>query len=189
MVHIEVPDILPYPRIDELKKVNELHNQYVYLIEKYPLFGISVVISIQDADVAIRAADFLGNLIDHRNSDYGEHFKIIMKDMTSIMKMMRLIKLDKSQFYFAIDKDGPILVDMRIALNKFVGPGYLRDFFGKIMRVQKTVEILTLDDDKLQMILGGEGRYSDEYIIKCSSFKIKAVKNGEFIPLYARVER
>jgi len=87
--------------------------------------------------------------------------------------LMEKARIPQAQFYFSGDK----LVDIRTHLNKFVGPGMLRDLCGKVLPTQDIVDIQPLSKD----VLAGINRC---VILKHSSFKV-IVRGNQMIPMYA----
>jgi hypothetical protein len=62
--------------------------------------------------------------------------------------MQALIKVIDACYYFSV-KDQPMLVDVMIAANKFMGPGMLRDVYSSSFQTQEVIEVCTLDEDNL----------------------------------------
>ena len=186
----EVLDILPYPEIPTLQDCKSLHSQFVYLIKRYPEEGLATAIFRDKENLCIRMGDFEGNVINplvdrlHNGIVY-EFWKEIMPDLVQTITLMGV---DKCILYFSNDSDGLRLVDFRLSLNKFTGPGYIKDLFSKQMRTQEVIKVIQLDDKLVQNMIDGNGTYDGEYIIKPSRFKFME-KNGGAIPMYGKVVR
>jgi hypothetical protein len=183
-------EILPYPPIPHLKDTRELHGQFVYLVEAYPESGLAVVFQKEGDQVSVRMGDFTGKVIDPKKP--GPNKKIVQEFVTGIMNnltaTLMIVGVDQAVMYFSDDKDGLRLVDFRLSINKFTGPGFVKDIFCKQMRVHEIVEIVQLDDELLQKILDGSGKYSGEYVVKPSRFKFME-RGDQVIPMYAKVLR
>ena len=102
---------------------------------------------------------------------------------------MQLIKINQIMIYITVDDDqNMILVDLRSSLNKFYGPGMIKDLFSKVYPTQEVVKIIALDENVLEAIKRGEGSYKGNLILKCSKFKT-VVRGNDLLPLYARIDR
>ena len=172
---ITLPDPIPYPKILPLEEIVELIGKVVYLIEPYNK-GVSTIIKRQDGDVTIRFADWYGNLIDITNPLC---YSVLNKYGIELVRIMDLIKINQALFYFNSSEE---LVDVQISLNKFIGPGMLRDLFSKAINTQKVESIITLDDNEFNLIKNS----NNSYIIKSSAFKLIS-REEEFLPAYATV--
>ena len=191
-VTIELPDMLPYPQLVPLSQCNELRQKFVYVFKHYPIMGITMMILRQQKTVMIRFADFTGTIIEadkmssHPLKVYLEQ---ISKDSGRLILSMKYIGIPKALFYFSADNGMARLVDMRLSINKFCGPGYLADFFGRQgLAVQEQVgKPLILDDDNIAMLSEAKGDYKHgKFIVKPSSFKT-IVRNDAMIPMYGIV--
>lgn len=185
---ILLPDVLPYPDIQPLSKVPELDNKFVYVIERYPLDGICVVVCRSQGIVTVRFGDFSGNILDPRedaDSDYVRLLSGISQYVSKLTNFLSYIKIDNAAFYIV---DGPMLVDVRLSMNKYAGPGYIRDFFGKIIPTQKVIDIYHLDDEKKDNIIHGKHSYTGEYVVKPSAFKTM-IRDDQVVPMYGMVIR
>ncbi len=80
------------------------------------------------------------------------------------------------------------LVDIRLSLDKFSGPGMVRDLFSKVIPTQEVMKVEILDDQSLEAIKNGVGNYSGDLIIKASTFST-IIRDQELIPSYAIVQR
>lgn len=188
MTDILIPTSLPYPEIYNLNDVNALRGKFCYVIEKYPLSGVSITIVRKDGNVCVQMADFLGKTInpDNINENYEGCIDIIMTTLVPrLIVTMKLSGIKQSLYYFANCKD-PILVDVRVSLNKFCGPGFVFDIFGRqgIPTQKKIGDPLNLDEEGLKTIKKGKGIYSGgKFIIKPSAFKTM-IRGENILPLY-----
>ena len=72
---------------------------------------------------------------------------------------------------------------MRISANKFAGPGYINDFFGKQMDTQDIIQPgVILTEENLLSLREKE----KEFILKPSRFKF-TMEGDEVLPMYGRV--
>jgi hypothetical protein len=183
---IEIPALLPYPKIYPLSDIPEILNRICYIIEVYSLDGVGVVVSRDTGDICFRLCDFSGKLLEPDNKKYHRMFKIIFeKFMPRLIQTMQIISIAKGQFYFSCI-ESPILVDLRLSLNKFCSPGYLEDIFGRQgLLVQKSVgKPILLDEQNLKKVRDGVGIYeSGHFIIKPSTFK-SIIRGDEVLPMY-----
>jgi hypothetical protein len=172
-----LPEVLPYAAIQDIGDVPELDDVYCYFVEDYDdQDGISVLVLRDEGRVALRVADFQSNLIDVSKEDHPNYThisRLLTDDVKKAITVMRAIKLDQAQFFWAIT-DRPILVDLQVAINKFAGPGMLKELFGKVIQCQT---ILKIDHYKNQKA---------KSIIKPSSFKMM-VRNDDAVPMYGRI--
>ncbi len=188
---VKVPTLLSYPNVFKVTELPELKNEFVYLIEAYPLHGLSVVASRVQTENGIqinwRLGDWDGNEINFLGKDGNAHWanKFMENYSQKILQIMQLIKLFQAQFYFSVVDNDLCLVDIRISLNKFTGPGMVKDIFGKVVRVQREIakpNVLT-PDDWVKLSKNGKA-YGQDIIIKPSAFKT-IVRNKALMPMYA----
>lgn len=189
----EIPDILAYPRILKLQEIPEIEGQFVYVIKKYPEDGLAIVIyrNVNEGDVYISIGDFDGNPIDLTNKNtplQAAALDFVTHDSSKFVAIMKTAKITKMILYVSVEGNELRLVDLRASLNKFYGPGMIRDLFSKIYPTQEVVKTIALDEDTLKAIKRGEGSYKGNLILKCSKFKT-IVRGKELLPLYAKVER
>jgi hypothetical protein len=187
-----LPEPLPYPKIYDIKDLEEIKNKFCYVLDSYPLEGVALVIARQNEHVCIRVADWSGKIIDlEKDNKYQKYLELIMKEYCGrVVMTMKLISIPKAIFYFSADNNIPRLVDMRLSINKFCGPGYLQDFFGKQgIPVQKGVgDPVVIDDVNYNMITSGKGDYvAGNYILKPSAFKF-IIREEEVVPLYGMIK-
>lgn len=172
-MNIEIPELLPYPPIYDIKdNFNIFNKMYCYVIDKYNINdGCNLYIGFRDEYQFVRISDFSGNVIDHK--DYSDNDKIIMSYVDKLSNLMKLSKIIEMSFYFSYE-DYPILVDVMVSINKMLSPGMLRDLFSKVVKTQQVHSIEVIDESILDKF---------NIILKPSRFKYMFDKNG-FSPLY-----
>ena len=187
-VGIEIPDFIPYSPLFKLEDMKQLRGKLCYILKYYPETGISMIVSRNDNNVAIRLADFSGNFIDPQNEQDQYVTQIMMEYSRKIILTMRLINIPKALFYFSSDNGIARLVDMRLSLNKFCGPGFLADIFGKQgIHIQERIgDPIQLDESNQKKLLDGIGDYSGGLVIKPSVFKF-IVDGDKIHPMYGVV--
>lgn len=186
-----MPEALSYPRILPLSEIPEIKGQFVYVIRAYPEEGLTIVINrdIPKGDVYMSISDFDGNSIDLRDEKhplYKPALEFAQQDSSRFVAMMKTANIQKILLYISVDKNQPKLVDLRASLDKFYGPGMIRDLFSKIYPTQEVIKTVALDDNTLKAIENGEGSYKGPLILKCSKFKT-VVREKELLPLYAKI--
>lgn len=186
-----IPSALPYPKILNIGDVPEIKEQFVYVIKAYEEHGLTVVIYRDlDGGVYLSINDFDGNPINLRDGKHPYHEAAInfaQQDSSKFVAMMKTTGIDRMILYISL-KPEPKLVDLRASLNKFYGPGMIRDLFGKIYPTQEVVKTVNLDENVLEAIDRGEGSYKGDLILKCSKFKT-ITRGNELLPLYAKIIR
>lgn len=184
----ELPGILSYPKALPLAEVPEMRGQYVYVIRGYIDEGFTLVVrrdTVNDR-VNILVGDFGGNNIATGEQLDGRIAEFLVAKVPNLVGMLKLLKIEQIIFYLAISGTGLMLVDVRLSLDKFCGPGMVRDLFSKVMDIQQTIKIVQLDEPTLEAIKAGEGEFSGPLILKCSRFKT-ITRGQDLLPLYATV--
>lgn len=190
---IEIPDSLPYPGVLPFTELKEIHSKFCYVFKAYPMEGISTTIARDHKNgiCCIRLADFKGNTIPPDN--LGKHKDIVEEIMTKyshkIIHTLKLIGVPKAIFYFS-QSDIPRLVDIRLSNNKFCGPGYLSDFFGKLgIPIQERVgDPVVLNEEKTNQIINHVGIYTNKaHILKPSAFKF-ILRGEDVFPAYGVID-
>ena len=191
-----LPKIIPYPRMQPFSEVAHLlKDRTCYIIKRYNQNGISVLVTRRpEADsVAVLCGDWFGNSLDLVSTD-NELTKAALvflnEDLPLFITIMRTIKLLQAQFFLTIGDDGKlVLVDIQKSADMLVGPGMVRDIFGKIYKTQEAIKVETpMNDQSIEYILKGSGSYEGDLIIKPSKFSTFAGPTS-IIPLYAEVRR
>ena len=194
-----LPEILPYPKLLSFESTKSIHDIFCYVIKHYGNDGLSVLIYRvpSDDDVYIVCGDWYGNKVDlvvDENGDapllYEPAVGFLENHAVDFLNMMRLVKIEQAQYYFAIHNDELVLVDMRLSLNKFAGPGMIRDIFGKLINVQDSIKTEIVDVRAIEAIEKGVGSYEGDLILKPSKFKMYHHQNdNSFTPLYVEIKR
>lgn len=187
------PSALAYPKILELKDIPEIEGQFVYIIKGYPEDGLAITISrnLKSDEVYLSINDWDGQPIDLSDKDHLYQWAAIdfaTHDSPNFVAIMRSANISKMILYVAVDGEELILVDLRTSLNKFYGPGMIRDLFSKIYPTQEVIKTIALDENTLDAVKAGKGSYEGNLILKCSKFKT-ITRGKELLPLYAKVIR
>jgi hypothetical protein len=190
----EVITPLSYPRILDLKDIPEIAGKFVYVIRGYPEDGLAVTIKRDPAkdDVWVIVSDWDGNNIplnDAKHPLQGMAMGFVRSDSPKFIEVMRLLKIPQAIFYLSANKDGEFtLVDVRTSLNKFCGPGMVKELFSKVVNTQEILSTTYLTPEVMSGIQNNVGSYQGDLILKTSAFK--TIQRGkEMLPLYARVKR
>ncbi len=193
MTEIQLPDALPMILLDH--NIDLLKNKLCYIYRLPELTnGISIVVTLTDTHRFLRISDFTGKIIKNAPIDTTVECKqvrtiLINGYINKIVDTMRLIKLNKAIYYFTGDVE-PLLMDIRMSINKFASSGFIEDIFGKqgIPILNRLCDPITLDDKILDMVVKGDGVYGGNLLIKPSVFKF-IVKDDQVCPLYKVVKR
>jgi len=183
--------LLPLPKPIPLQEFPGIRGMFCYIIEHYGNSGLSLLIQRNGEHVQFIIGDWDGNTIPVGDLEHPLCAAAnACLNSVSIMayQVMKHIKIAQALFYFAIHNDKFILVDVRISLNKFIGPGMLQDVFGKVLETQKTICIEILNDAILDSIMVGRDQFSPSLILKPSRFRFATMGNDP-IPLYVEVMR
>jgi len=162
----KIPKPLPYPHFFEDRK--QLKGQLIYVIEPYPLSGVSLTIDRPDNHLRVRYADFAGNLLNPLNDERCSDVSTILG---KILTIIVAAKIPVSQWYISND----MIVDVRKDYVNFLSPGFIRDLCGKMVATQKVTKIGIYDD-------------CDEFncaFLKPAKFNT-AMQNNELVPLYVK---
>lgn len=189
----EVISPLPYPRILDLKDIPDIHGMFVYVIRGYPENGIAVTIKRDPAkdDVWVMVTDWDGEAIplnDAKHPLQSIAFGFVQGDSPKFIEVMRLLKIPQAIFYLSLVGEDLILVDVRVSLNKFCGPGMLKELFGRVIDTQNVINTTFLTPEVLSGIQNNVGTYQGDLMLKTSAFKT-IQRDRELLPLYARVKR
>lgn len=165
----KVIQVKPYLR--DLKYVNGLE---CTIIEKYQHIGVSV--TYQRSNKSFKFYDWNSSEIKlFEEAEYSKPIKdIIDKYLTSLMIVVDGIGLEYAQFVFCTSP--LMLVDVIVTPNKYLSPGMIQDFFGKVVNTQKIIATSRIDLNT---------KFSN-VVIKPNVFKTHVVNNA-FLPLYVEV--
>lgn len=184
---VSLPDILPYPKIRPIDDVKELRGQFVYIIKTYPETGLAVVIHRESDHLFIRMGDFDGNLLDPTTDEVATKIHESRGNVGSVLSRLvatsKLIGVKQALYYLSNDNGTLRLVDMRVSINKFTGPGYINDFFGKQVETQEIVRPgIILNEENLSMLCDKK----EEYVVKPSRFKF-TMEGEQVLPMYGKI--
>jgi len=194
-----LPKILAYPKLlpfftsNSVSPGDSVRNVLCYILEHYGDTGLTLLIyrDSKTQQIIVLCGDWNGNSLDLTVEDPLTDLakELLSKHLDNILGMMKYIKLDQAQIYFAVRNGEFILVDIQTAINKFSGPGMVRDLFSNAFNVPKIIKIEPIDDRVLEAIKEGTGNYSSDLIIKPSRFRIYEDGIDNYKPLYLEVKR
>lgn len=190
----KLPAVLPYHKYIKFTDAPDIKNKFCYIIKHYGCDGLSVLVYRQPKDdqFAVVCGDWHGNSIElNKNSRLAVIANNYIKDdLLKFVKLMNLIRLTQAQFFFAIDEmDSLRLVDIQLAINKFSGPGMVKELFGKLVSTQEIIKVEIIDDRVYEHLQTGTGSYAGDLIIKPSAYKCRHTDKGELIPFYVELRR
>lgn len=179
-----IPSLLSYPPVSQLSELTEATGRIVYVIKRYPEQGVAMLIAREPTDkVSITFSDFDANQIDMGvpSPDRTVCADLLVEYGAKLITLMKVAGIKQAIYYMSKTIDGFKLVDVRVALDKFLSPGMLRDLFGKILPTQEVLEIVPFDDIKRVELTT---RF--DVIVKCSAFKTIA-RGDSLLPCYGKV--
>ncbi len=190
------PAVLKYPDLLDISYLPNIKDSLCYVIKPYLLKGLSILISKDDKseNTMILFADWFGNkldLLDKTNKLVVAADEFLKNQIQILINFMRLIKIKQAQYFFSGESyDEMILVDMQTSLNKYSGPGMLRDLFSKIGKTQEVLKVELIDDRAVEAIKVGNGIYEGDIILKPSRFRhYHDPDNNIYTPLYLQIKR
>jgi len=187
----ELPTLLPLPPPIPIDEFMGIRGMFCYIIEHYGQTGVSLLICRDGENVQFLVGDWNGNAIpldDPKDPLWEVAHACLNSVAIMAYQVLKHIKVEQAILYFVISGEKFILTDVRISLNKFVGPGMLQDVFGKVLETQRVICIETLNDAIMDSILVGRDRFSPSIILKPSRFRF-ATLGDDPIPLYVEVIR
>lgn len=182
--------VLPYPELIAPREA--IKDVYSYVIKDYGNKGLAAVISREKGNVQVQLGDWNRNEIDLATKTELQPYalKFAQKMLPNFVNMMHSANINMAQYFFAIDEQELVLVDMQTSLNKFVGPGMIKDIFGRICETQKILKTEVIDDKVSHAIDQGTGSYEGNLIIKPSRFRLHhIVEINKYVPLYVHIKR
>jgi len=186
----DIPSLLAYPDILEFKELTKhIRGKLIYPIKYYGLDGFSIVIYRDKEDVCTRIGDWDGNIINlEKHSKGPEIVEYLNENLRAILTIMKYVNIPQAQYYFSMDKDIR-LVDVRVSINKFMGPGMLKELFEKTVKVQELIaKPILINDENVSLIKEGQGPFKGNVIVKTSYFGT-VEKEKALLPLYGKVIR
>lgn len=189
-----LPKLAPYPEILDLSKLHELEHTLCYVQDHPGQEGFTILIERDTAndDVFVMAGYLNGEAIelDSDTSNNAEMAKTFIKDkIINFLNLMRLVKIDRAQYFFSVKADNIILQDVQTAPDKFVGPGLIRDVFSALVPVPEIRKIEPLTAGNIEAIIMNTGSYEGDLMIKPSRFRIYDGNPNQNIPFYVEVLR
>lgn len=184
----KLPKLLPLPEFLDSSHLPMLENIICY-VQDHPgndIFTLLVYRDRADDSVYILTGERDGQTIDF-NSELDDRKKLIAEFIKEksieILSLMRIVKIDQAQYYFSINQGKIILQDIRTAMNKFMGPGFVRDMFNAIVNVPNIRKIEILSSNNLEAIMKNTGSFNGDIIIKPSRFRLYDEINDDNVPL------
>jgi hypothetical protein len=176
MNNYQLPSFVDYPEFFNVREYSSLFNNlFSYIISPYPIDnGYSIYIGSRNDYVFVRLSDFKSSELDITDHKY----KSILKHVDKLLNIMKVAKIRESCYYFSNQND-PILVDVMLSANKFMGPGMIRDVFSKTVPTQ---EIMSVEN----LMIDNYDNFSGKYI-KPSRFKY-VIEKEYFRPLYGMIK-
>ena len=181
------PHLLPHPGFRELD--DQMLNIFCYVLRHPGEPGPALVIQRNGKDVYAQFGDWRGALLEPHDEAHPLHRQVVAlleNEFSRLVALMRSAGLSQAEFYFAGDRT---LTDVRLALNKFVGPGMLKDIFGKLVATPEVLKIEVVDDRAMQAMVQGGGSYEGDLLLKPSKFREMELPDGTYTPLYAQIRR
>ena len=180
----KVPAMLPHP--EPLSDTALVVGKLCYVVKYYQNVGISCLIAHNDDNVMVAVGDWNGrtiDLADQRDQLYLVAVDFLHTQAKLLVDISNAAGVKQAIYYFALDTGKPVLVDIRLSLNKFVGPGMIRDVFGKTFDTQEILKIDVVTEQLLEQIRNGSGFFDHGAIIKPSRSRLIEVGN-QLVPVY-----
>jgi len=182
-----IPIMLPHP--GPFADTALIAGMLCYIVRHYHNIGISCLISRHAGGVRILMGDWNGrtiNLADGKDSLSLIAKNFLYNQAKYLLAITKAAGIGQALFYFALDTGTPMLVDIRTSLNKFLGPGMIRDVFGKRFDTQQIIKIDIMSEQLLEQIKNGSGDYGCGVILKPSRSR-SIERDGKLIPLYVEI--
>lgn len=181
------PTLLPYPKLINITEYDGIDEMFCYIVKHYGYNGVTCLIHRENGDVAIKIGDWTGRPWEP-NADLTVAAKFLEEYVAKLVTLMQAINLPMAQYYVVVHEGRFVLVDVQLSLNKFAGPGMLRDVFQSTIETQEIIAIEMITPELKQSIRDGKDRYAGDLVLKPSRFR-PVVVNGEPVPLYIEVTR
>lgn len=169
----ELPTLLPYPDIPNIDDCPDIYGLYCYVVRSYSP-GVAAIIKLDNNDIAIVVGDWFGNKILPSHELWPQARWFLEKNAYNLANVMHPLGIAQAQFFVSISD---LLVDVQLSINKFVGPGMLRDLFSNTTDVQESIGAKILDDNVIKELKNGNG-----FVAKPTRYRWINDK-----PLYARI--
>lgn len=193
-ISASIPTLLAYPKVLPFKDVPELKGMFCYVIEEYPLSGLTALVYRYRDDegtpiVTWRLGDWDAHVIDmakdHPLKNMAKNFMLNYSD--KVLGVMQKIGLPQAQFYMSAVSNDLVLTDVRTHVNKLLGPGATIQMFSGVMNVQKQVaKPMIIDESTLDKIAKGIKPFNNNIILKPSAFKT-ITRGRELQPMYGLI--
>jgi hypothetical protein len=189
----EMPSMMAYPHLFKFGEI-DIQNMFCYVLEHPGKSGLSCIIfrDVENDKVSIQMGDWEGNILDLGDKDNPLSDianKFLAAHGNDLYAMMKTAAVSQAMFYIKFGADMKFnLIDVRLSANKFAGPGFCRDIFGKVIEFAEVIAIEIMTDELLKFIEDGNGNFARDLIIKPSKYR-NAMVNGEEWPLYIEVVR
>lgn len=178
------------PRSSYRTTLDELKDIYCYILKHPGQPGPSLLIWRKDTDgVYAKIGDEHGNLIaldEQSDPQYELAITLLSNQFHKLTALMKYAGITQAQYFFNTDLN---LVDVQVALNKFMGPGMLNDVFGKVVKVLDVVAIEVMNSSTICEITSGSGKYTGDLLIKPSRYREVELPDGTYIPAYVELRR
>jgi hypothetical protein len=189
-----IPVLLSLPKFLDSTHINRLENILCYIQDHPGSNGLAVLIyrDIKNDDVFVLTGDWYGNALE-LNTDESIIAKaakeFIKNKLVAFLDLMRTIKIEQAQYYFSIKKDEIVLEEVRTAINKLAGPGFIRDIFSTIIQTPTIRKIEPLNPNNIEAMIKNGGSFEGDIIIKPSRFRLFDENQEEHVPLYVELLR
>lgn len=178
--------MLAHPVIDEFGPESPLNGVFCYIQEYHAEEGYSVIIRRDGhGGLTIRIGDWAGNDLSPGDPLWSKILDGTESGVNfyTIAGIMAVSKVYQAQFFVSMpDK---VLVDVRMSLNKWLGPGMIEGLFGKMCRTAKTLLITNLTPDIVAQLDNKSGIFNGNLLLRPSSFRC----NEDLRPTYAKSVR
>lgn len=173
------PDLLPYPPLLDWSKHPILLGSECVVVP-YFATGISVLVARKEQEIRVRMGDFSGSVWDLENMTGSLPRQLLLDDGRKLVGFVCTLGLQQAQYYFGLDKQGLMLTDFRVSLNKFASPGMLSDLFRKAFRLQTILCSGLFSTGVAEQIFKQQPPFDQGIIVKPTRFQ--ATEDGD--PLY-----
>ena len=162
---------------------------YCYVTRHYDSAGAALMIVRRKDDVYAQFGDWKGTTLDPGDTAHPLHNQVVSlleNQFNRLVALMAAAAVSQAQFFFSAELS---LVDVQLSLNKYVGPGMLRDVFARVATVPETLKIEVLDDRAMDFIAEGKGSYEGNLLLRPSRARPYEIRYGTYVPLCVEVRR
>ena len=190
---LKYPKLLPFFSNNSVSPGDSVKNVLCYVCRHYGHTGYTLLIyrDSKTKQIVVMSGDWKGNIIDltESTSSADDIKRLLDKHLESLVNLMRYIKIEQAQIYFAVNGEDFMLIDIQTAINKFVGPGMVRDLFSNVCTTPEVIKIEPIDDRVIEAIREGSGNYHGDLVIKPSRFRVYENSTNDYTPLFLEVVR